>query len=364
MGIDRTSGSRETDFQAAQRQGEAKGGAGFAAAMKRKDDDKKAGAKDDKKAEKKDEAKDAESAEGKDAEGKVGPDGHPVGQGQVHGHGHGQGQGHGGQGKGDGKGGEGHGQRGDGAPGKGKVEAPLGKKGEAAGKLGDLQKSDSLGGMRKSGEFSAVLAKRGQDAEQVNKTNQKDDIAAAKRIDKPGEVASADLSKKQDVKSMQEEIAKHMFPGEIVHPFLLQQVAPVEQVQKAQPVIQPEIVDKIVERARFGMNAEGAHEFQIDLKQDVYAGSQLKIATKDGKVSVEVIADNAEVARSFEARAQEIAKSLGDRGLNVQTVNVTVKENARTQQQAPRDGMAGAGGSKARQQALDNQRGSGRDYSA
>jgi hypothetical protein len=135
--------------------------------------------------------------------------------------------------------------------------------------------------------------------------------------------------KKEDVTKddLQAEIAKHMLPGQGVHPFMLQQVEKLqapEQVEK--PQIPPEVVDKIVESARFGLNAEGAHEFHIDLKADVFKGLKLKVTTKDGKVGIQMIADNPEVQRAFEARADDLAKLLAAKGLNVQTVNVSVGE--------------------------------------
>ena len=370
MSVGGVGGAREVEVA---QQKQAQGGSGFAATMKKADaakedaakqDAAKSASKDD--AQKADKKKDADGADDAKAAGKKKGDGKAEKKdgkaetGEAREAREAKGEPHGRVDR-DGKGKKGEGE----GEGKGKADVDLGAKAAKKGaELGERAGGELLKKTQKQGEFTQVLGQRAKDVEKVQKTNMDRDQKFAERIDKPGEVSSSKLNQKDDKKNMQDEIARNMFPGEVPHPFLLQQIEAPAAVEAARPVIAPEIVDKIVDKARFGMNAEGAHEFQIDLKQDVYAGSQLKIATKDGKVSVEVIADNPEVARSFEAKAQEIAKSLSDRGLNVTSVNVTLKDTSSAQQQAPRDGMGGAAGSKARQQAMDNQRGSGRDYSA
>jgi hypothetical protein len=349
-------GGTQASYQDASRT-DSKGGSAFASAMKKQDDAKADAKKQDDAADgaKAADAKGRASKDGAgktDAKGKKDQDVGDVilgrnpkteateGKGQPGGGGKGGGQ----QGKGDG---------GAGAKGGAQVVA-------------EKAKGELLGKTQKSAEFSQALVQKGRQAQQVDQTNKATDAQRAEGIGKAGAVAAAKLNQKDDQKSMQSEVAKNLFqPGQTPPLFLMNQLdapAAVTQVQKVQAAIPPEIVDKVVERARFGMNAEGAHEFQIDLKQDVYAGSQLKIATKDGKVSVNIIADNADVAASFEAKAQEIAKSLSDRGLNVQGVTVSIKEPA-----------GGASGTPARtaarsrsgfDDAVDNGRGSGRDYSA
>jgi hypothetical protein len=134
---------------------------------------------------------------------------------------------------------------------------------------------------------------------------------------KPGSTSKEDLQK-----ALQQGLASQMGQP---HPFVLQgptQVAPAEPVHKVQ--IPTEVVDKIVAQARFGLNAEGAHEFQIDLKHDVFKGLKLSITTKDGKVSIKMTAENADVQKNFESKANDLASALAAKGLNVTGVSVEV----------------------------------------
>jgi hypothetical protein len=230
------------------------------------------------------------------------------------------------------------------------------------------------------GESKEVATKESQKADQAK------EMDALRRGDDKGGAPGSGSAKADDGKTMQEQIARNMFPGEVPHPFLMQQIEAVQEVKATQAVIPPEIVDKIVAQARFGMNTEGAHEFQVQLKDDVFKGSELKIATKDGKVTVELVAKDAETAATFEQKAQEIAKTLTDKGLNVTSVNVSVAQQGggqdaaqgqskgRDQQQSrERGGVGGAGraGGPAAARAaadsasgLDNGRRNSKDYTA
>lgn len=282
-----------------------------------------------------------------------------------------------------GEGGEGSGEGGEGGEG----SEELGKlEGEAKETLGKLEKAEGAGkgekaeGAEKGEKFEKVLSKKTGESEDAKKADQAKDLEQAKRTDKPGEAETAKVAEKDDSKSLQEQLAANMaVPGQVPHPFLASQVQEVQAAQQAAPVIPPEIVDKIVQNARFGMNAEGAHEFQVDLKQDVYAGLKMKIATKDGKVSVSFVAENAEVAAQFEAKAAQVTKQLTDRGLNVTSVNVMTRDQDAAQGQSKGKGQqdrgiggVSGGGRAARSgtpniapdSSVDRGRRSGKDYTA
>lgn len=274
-------------------------------------------------------------------------------------------------------GGEGGGQGGQGEGGEGSPEMQQ-LEGEAKELVGAEATGKLLGGEKAEGgeraqAFDKMLSKKGGETQEVKKQDQAQDLESAKKMDKPGEAEAGKLSEKDDSKSLAEQLKAGLeVPGQAPHPFMMNQVQQAEAAQAAKPVLPPEIVDKIVQNARFGMNAEGAHEFQVDLKQDVYGGLKMKIATKDGKVTVNFIAENPEVAAQFEAKAADVAKQLTDRGLNVTTVNVMTRDQDAAQGQSKGKGAIGgvSGAGRAGRAAapslppVDTSRRSGKDYTA
>lgn len=194
---------------------------------------------------------------------------------------------------------------------------------------------EKAGGVEAKGEAAKLDAAKADAAKDAQK-------AAGPHKEGPAVEEKPKSGKGEDLKT---EVAKNLAPGVGPHPFVLQgpqQAAPAQPVHKVQ--IPPEIVDKIVERARFGMNAEGAHEFQIDLKQDVFRGLKLSVATRDGKVEIKMIAASPEVQKAFEGKAQELAQALSAKGLDVQNVVVTTAQAE--QQRAFQQGDQGGGGRK------------------
>lgn len=397
MAVDGVGGSRQAEqLDQARRSQEGQKSGAFSALMKgerQKADatkaDAKGGARTDAKGEaaKKDGAKKADEKRGPAAEGGMLED--LLGRERF--------EGVEGKGSGEGKGGEGGGE--GGASGKGGVEAAEGGaegaaggvKGKGGGAFGEKLRSKTEKGdaLAKGGKAEKLgKSAKGEGAEKADAAAKKDGAEAGEKADAKakagaegkelsakeasraeaskeiqkelrGEKAggprdSAESAKQDDGKTMQEQIARNMFPGEVPHPFLMQQIDAVQQVQAAQPVIPPEIVDRIVAQARFGTNAAGASEFQIQLKDDVFQGAELKIATKDGKVTVELIAKDAETAAGFEQKAQEIAKQLTDKGLNVENVSVSIAGQGNRQDASQGEsrgkreqgGVSGVGGAK------------------
>lgn len=95
-------------------------------------------------------------------------------------------------------------------------------------------------------------------------------------------------------------------------------------VEKTSPVVAPQMIDQIVQEVRLGINAQGAIEFQFDLKSEVFDGLKLKISTKDGQVSASFIAENVHVKDAIDQGAQELIQALRDKGLEVSNFQVSV----------------------------------------
>lgn len=107
-------------------------------------------------------------------------------------------------------------------------------------------------------------------------------------------------------------------------PMQIDRMPVVAETQSASPVIQPQMLDQIVQDVRIGINAMGAAEFQFDLKSDVLDGLKLKISTQDGKVTASFIAENVHVKDAIDQGTQELIQALQQRGLEVAEVQVSV----------------------------------------
>jgi hypothetical protein len=158
---------------------------------------------------------------------------------------------------------------------------------------------------------------------------------------------------------LNQEIEQQLFVGEVSNQLVMQRVqelAGTQQAEAPQPVqIPQEVIDKVVERARFGQGADGAHEFHVDLKQEVLDGAQMKVRTKDGQVTIEMISDDPQVQAKLEAQAQALQQSMAARGINAQvSVFSQAQADAREQerrggrQQAGQAGIGGVGGAGGR----------------
>jgi len=62
-----------------------------------------------------------------------------------------------------------------------------------------------------------------------------------------------------------------------------------------------DVLQSIVDKVFVGMNKEGLSEFHIQFKDNVLAGSSLKISAKNGKVSATFTTTNANVKRLIQS---------------------------------------------------------------
>lgn len=107
-------------------------------------------------------------------------------------------------------------------------------------------------------------------------------------------------------------------------PMQIDRMPAVAETQAPTPIIQPQMIDQIVQDVRIGINAMGAAEFQFDLKSEVLDGLKLKISTQDGKVVASFIAENVHVKETIDQGAQELIQALQQRGLEVAEIQVSV----------------------------------------
>jgi hypothetical protein len=89
--------------------------------------------------------------------------------------------------------------------------------------------------------------------------------------------------------------------------------------------IATEIAQKIVERVRVGTNAAGATEFQIDLRNDVLSGLQVKVSAKNGRISAVFSGSDRDVLKMLQEHEEALKGALLTRGLTLFDFKVEAK---------------------------------------
>ena len=102
-----------------------------------------------------------------------------------------------------------------------------------------------------------------------------------------------------------------------------QQVSTAQKTDGAAGARLPtEVLQSIVDKCFVGMNKQGLSEFHIQFKDDVLAGSSLRISAKDGKVSATFTTTNANVKRLIQSSEGELARAFGNKGMSLERLEV------------------------------------------
>ncbi len=96
----------------------------------------------------------------------------------------------------------------------------------------------------------------------------------------------------------------------------------------AQPLTSAQVIDQIVKAVRQGVDAKGMGLIEIDLKDDVMAGAQLRLLSTKQGVSLEIHSQDEQVSRllSSGATAQELSQTLKLAGIHLQSLEVNRKK--------------------------------------
>jgi flagellar hook-length control protein FliK len=121
---------------------------------------------------------------------------------------------------------------------------------------------------------------------------------------------------------------------------------PTGVVEVTGPKIPTQMLDKIVDQARVGVNAKGAPEFQFELKGDVLGGLKMRMNMEGGKLNAVFIAENSDIRRFIDGNLQDLRRSLEDRGIFIR--DLEVRDPKEDQRQRQRDQNQ-----KDRQDAMD-----------
>jgi hypothetical protein len=91
------------------------------------------------------------------------------------------------------------------------------------------------------------------------------------------------------------------------------------------PRLSPEVIAEIVKRVMVtcGENLEGLKEFIIEFRENVLAGSRLKVSAKNGKISATFETENADVRRLIKSSEGELARAFQSKGLYLERLEVT-----------------------------------------
>lgn len=101
-------------------------------------------------------------------------------------------------------------------------------------------------------------------------------------------------------------------------------VAKSQSVKKSDaPKIPDEILEKLVSEVWHGITAGGDHEFHIELKDGALAGAKLKVASKNGKVSLAFSGLDQNTQRLFSASEGDLMRRFEAKGLSLEQLSFT-----------------------------------------
>lgn len=83
------------------------------------------------------------------------------------------------------------------------------------------------------------------------------------------------------------------------------------------------LAGQIVKFLKTGLNEKGEKEIRLDLQEKIFRGLRLRIAMKDGKVSVHFNTANSDVRELFEGSKEAIEEALTEKGIDVADIKVT-----------------------------------------
>lgn len=191
-------------------------------------------------------------------------------------------------------------------------------------------RTDDRSGSDRSTEYKPKQAEKRADSRQGTARPEAEEADN----NKPGTRLKRPLRYEKTVNNLQGDSLTEglLFQANPLAPFQVPMIERVPVVKEVMPtpgtVIQPQILDQIVQEVRLGINATGAAEFQFDLRSDVLDGLKLKISTQDGKVVAYFIAENVHVKDVIDQGAQELVQALQQRGLEVAELQVSVGADA------------------------------------
>lgn len=97
----------------------------------------------------------------------------------------------------------------------------------------------------------------------------------------------------------------------------------VKGARKPQEIPQ-ELIDKLVDGVRVGVNEVGHAEFQIDLKDGIMQGMTLRVSADNGKVTCQFVGGDASAKNFIESSEGDLSRALENKGLRLEKLSVKV----------------------------------------
>ncbi len=98
-----------------------------------------------------------------------------------------------------------------------------------------------------------------------------------------------------------------------------------------------EVMSKLGGQVLVGQAAEGAHEYWIELKQEVLGGLQIRISFQNKVLSATLLAPNAGVRHTLKQRLPALKDHLHSRGIRVQKLEVVLVRQGKHEQEEDED---------------------------
>lgn len=87
--------------------------------------------------------------------------------------------------------------------------------------------------------------------------------------------------------------------------------------------IPEELLNKIVQYVRIGINRKGEKEIQLDLHEKIFRGLKLKVSSHGGRVSVHFRTSDAKGKTALEDNEEEIKSLLSSKGIDVDDISIS-----------------------------------------
>lgn len=112
-------------------------------------------------------------------------------------------------------------------------------------------------------------------------------------------------------------------PTDLQRQFAAKMVKAAREAGKpSEAALTQQVLDKIVQYVRIGINREGDKEIQLDLHQKIFRGLKLRVIAREGKVGVHFHTADKKGREVFEKNSDAIRDALAKKGIEVDELTI------------------------------------------
>ncbi len=93
--------------------------------------------------------------------------------------------------------------------------------------------------------------------------------------------------------------------------------------QANQPALSQQVLNKIIQSVKIGLNLKGDKEIQLELSEKYFRGLKLRVTSSEGKVSVALKSGDLKGKEILEKNKEGLVKALKEKGIDVDEVVIT-----------------------------------------